>query len=186
MEQESEKLVRYYTADSWSLALERGSFKNLVVNISKLLDRIAGFAIALTMTMVVANVLMRVLFKKPILGALEYAGFFTAVAIGFSLAFCAASNGHIAVDLFLDRLKPQLRKYIDSLMHLIATVFLGAFSWGLILSGKSSAVSGSVSLTTKTPIYPFIYLVAIGFFVFALVQLVKLVDSLGEVVNKYE
>ena len=183
MEQESEKLVRYYTADSWSLRLEKGAFKSLVINISKFLDRIAGFAIAITMVMVVANVLMRVLFKKPILGALEYAGFFTAVAIGFSLAFCAVSNGHIAVDLFIDRLKPQLKKYIDSLMHLVSTVFLGAFGWGLILSGKSSAASGSVSLTTKIPIYPFIYLVAIGFFVFALVQVVKLIESLGEGVN---
>lgn len=179
MKQVSDKTVNYQASMSWPAVLEAGRFRTLVVNISRLLDRIAGIAIFISMLLVVANTVSRVLFNKPILGTMEYVGFLAAVAVGLALAMCAVGNGHIAVDLLMDRLQPSVRVFIDGLVLLVTVIFLGLCSWGLFQYGASSAASGLVSPTTQTPVYPFIYLVALGFAVFALVQLVKFMECLG-------
>lgn len=179
MKQVSEKSMNYQASMSWPAAFEAGRFRTLIVNISTVLDRIAGFAIFVSMLLVVANTITRVLFNKPILGTMEYVGFLAAVAVGLALAKCAIGNGHIAVDLLMERLQPSIRIFIDGLVLLVTVIFLGLCSWGLFQYGVSSAASGLVSPTTQTPIYPFIYLVALGFAVFALVQLVKFIDCLG-------
>lgn len=179
MKQVSEKSINYQASMSWPAVLEAGRFRAFVVNISQVLDRIAGFAIFVSMLLIVTNTITRVMFNKPILGTMEYVGFLAAIAVGLSLAMCALGNGHIAVDLLMERLQPSVRVFIDGLVLLVTVLFLGLCSWGLFQYGANSAVSGLVSPTTQTPVYPIIFLVALGFAVFALVQLVKLVECLG-------
>ncbi|NLC77985.1 MAG: TRAP transporter small permease [Clostridia bacterium] len=180
MKQVSEKTINYQASVSLPAVFETGRFSSLVFSLSRFLDRIAAFCIVITMLLVVANVIMRVLFNKPILGTMEFVGFFTAVAVGLALAMCAVGKGHIAVDLLVDRLKPKARFLIDTMVYLLTVIFLGACGWGLVLYGADSAARGLVSPTTQTPVHLFIYLVALGFFTYALVQLVKLMDCLGK------
>lgn len=180
MKQVLDKTMNFQASMSWPAVFEAGGFRTFVVGISRVLDRIAGFAIVISMLLVVANIFTRLVFNKPILGTMEYVSFLAVVAIAFSLAMCAVRNGHIAVDLVMDRLPSNLRGFIDGLVLLVTVIFLGVCSWGLFQYGASSAASGLVSPTTQTPVYPFIYLVAVGFAVFALVQLMKLMDCLGK------
>ncbi|HHW06166.1 MAG TPA: TRAP transporter small permease [Clostridia bacterium] len=180
MKQASERTVRYDTSVSWPKWLTGTPLASLVMSTSKLLDRIAGLAVTAAMLLVVANVIMRTLFNKPILGALEYVSMLFAVAVGFSLALCAAHNGHIAIDLLVERLHPRVRLLVDAVIRLVTIIFLGACTWGLVLYARTTAASGLVSPTTQTPVHPFIGLVALGFFLFSLVQVLKLVQGLGK------
>lgn len=180
MKQVSERTVRYETAVSWPRLLAGTRLEGLVLNTSRLLDRIAGLAVVVAMLLVVANVVMRTVFNSPILGTMEIVSMLFAVAVGFSLALCAVHNGHIAIDLLVDRLSPKIRLLTDTLIYLVTIIFLGACTWGLILYGRSTAASGLVAPTTQIPVYPFVYLVAMGFFIFSLVQVVKLIQCLGK------
>lgn len=180
MKQISEKTLSKQFAIDWPAREGLGRFQILVLNISKVMDKIAGFAIMLTMLLIVANILMRVLFNSPILGTGEMVGFLTAGAIGLSLALCALQNGHIAIDLLVDSFPAPIRVLVDIMIQLVVVIFLGACSWGLMLLANSNAASGLVSSTIQIPVYPFIYLVAFGFFIFALAQLTKLMDILGK------
>ncbi|MDO9535595.1 MAG: hypothetical protein Q7J85_09780 [Bacillota bacterium] len=67
---------------------------------------------------------------------------------------------------------------------MIAFIFLSLSTWHLVLYGKSMASSGEVSLTTKLPFYPFIYLVAFGMSILSLVVLANLISCLGKGVKK--
>ena len=146
-----------------------------VEKISRSFDLIAGAILGLTATLVVANIVGRTVFSIAILGIHELVGFLTASAVGLSLAYCAFNNGNIAVSFFYDRLSPGLKRAADILTALAATVFLALTSYHLFLYGSRIALSGEVSLTTRLPFYPFIYLLALGMTLLCLVTLIKAV-----------
>lgn len=145
----------------------------------ELLDRLAGLILASVMLLVVANILLRSLFKRPILGTYELVGYCTAAAIGLSLAFCAAQGGHIAVGILVDRLPARMRTLIELCLNLPILGFLGLAAYQLFCHGKRVIASGEVSPTTELPFYPFIFLVAIGFLALTLVFMMRTATLLG-------
>ncbi|MFZ5650932.1 MAG: TRAP transporter small permease subunit [Bacillota bacterium] len=155
----------------------------MAFKISQFLDHMAGWAIAATMLLVVGNVILR-LFGYPLGGTYEWVGFLTAVAVGLSLAYCAALGGHVAVTLFVEKLPTKAQAAIDVLTASIVLLFLAMTSWELAAYGTSVAASGEVASTTKVPIYPFIYLIALGFLVFGLVLLSVVIESIRKVARK--
>lgn len=150
---------------------------------SQLLDRIAGWAIVATMALVVGNVILR-LFGSPVGGTYEWVGFLTALAIGLSLAYCAAQGGHVAITLFVDRLPPRVQAAIDSVTSLVVLFFLVLATWEIAAYATGMAASGEVAATTKVPVYPFVYVVAVGFLAFCLVMLGVAAESIRKVARK--
>lgn len=156
---------------------------NFAFKVSQFLDRIAGWAIVATMVAVVGNVVLRI-FGHPLGGTYEWVGFLTALAIGLSLAYCAAHGGHVAITLFMDKLPPKVQAFADIATGVIVLLFLLLASKEIAAYATSMVVSGEVSATTKVPIYPFIYLIAFGFLTFALVMLSVILESIGKVAKK--
>lgn len=150
----------------------------MVTGLSRLLDKIAGFCLVAVMALVVSNIILRVLFNRPILGTVEYVGFLTAMAIGLSLAYCAVQNAHIAVNFVVDKFPVKLQAAVDTVMNLAALGFWSLAAWHIWEYAQSLAASGVVSPTTQTPYYPFVYVVSLGLSALCLVLMVRLVDSL--------
>ena len=55
-----------------------------IKRVAEIFSDIAGWAVAAAMVLVVINVILRTVFKSPLLGAYEFTGFITAVIVGFS------------------------------------------------------------------------------------------------------
>lgn len=156
---------------------------NMLFNKScRLLDMIAGFCVAGTMALVVINVILRTVFGRPFLGTYEYVGFLMAVMIGFSIPYCAILEGHIAVDFIAERLPQKIKVPILTMEEMVSFFFLTLVTWQLLKYGASIRTTGQVSLTTEIPIYPFIYLVTIGFFMLTLVLLRKVIKNFRGVI----
>lgn len=156
-------------------------YHGLVAGLSRTLDQLAGYCLVAVMLVVVGNVLMRALFKQPILGTYDYVGFLTATAIGLALAHCALQNAHIAVDYVVERLPRKTRAIIDSTTNSLAIVFWGLALWNLAIYAGSMKNNGIVSATSQLPVSPFVYLVAFGLFALCLVLLGRLGESLRRV-----
>jgi TRAP-type C4-dicarboxylate transport system permease small subunit len=152
---------------------------NFVTSLSRHLDKIAGLCVIGTMLLVVANILLRTLFSKPILGSYEIVSYLTALAIGFALAHCAVQSGHIAVGIIVDRLSKSLQAVIDSAINLTALVFWSLCVWHLVKFAQTTAKSGLVSPTAQIPVAPVIYLVALGVASLCFIILVRGLDSLA-------
>jgi TRAP-type C4-dicarboxylate transport system permease small subunit len=131
------------------------------------------------MLLIVSNVLMRVLFKSPIFGTFEYVGFLTAIVISFAIANCGVKNGHVAVDLFIDKFPRKIQKIIDFILGIVSTCFFGLFTWQMVTFGSSLMHSGEVSSTTRTPVHFFVYLVAFGLFLLTVVVLFKTIGLIN-------
>jgi TRAP-type C4-dicarboxylate transport system permease small subunit len=153
-------------------------FSSLVTALSRVLDQAAGFFLVATMVLIVVNILMRVIFKMPVFGAYEYVGLLTALVIGLSLAYCGVQNAHIDISLLVDWLPARLRAAISALINLISMCFLAVSAWYVGLYARSMVESGLVSPTTQIPLYPFVYLIALGLLVYCLVLLVRSIESL--------
>jgi TRAP-type C4-dicarboxylate transport system permease small subunit len=154
------------------------NFSGLVAGLSRLLDKIAALCMISVMVLVVANILLRALLGRPILGTYEYVGFLTAAMIGLALASCALQNGHIAVSFVMEKLPARIQACVDIIINVFALSFWGLAAWytGKYASGMTA--SGVVSPTTQTPFYPFVYLVSFGLLALCLVLLAGLFESI--------
>jgi len=160
------------------------SFRNFIVGLSRSLDFIAGLVLASTAFLVVANILGRALINRPILGTYEMVGFFTAAAVGLALARCAIENSHIAISFVTDKFPARLQYIFELLVGLPVFVFLAFTTYHLVLFANRIALSGEVAPTTQIIFYPFIYLLALGFFVLGLTVILKLAELVTGGVKK--
>lgn len=156
---------------------------NLITKSCRLMDKVAGLCVAGTVFLVVINVLMRTIFNRPFLGTYEYVGFSTALIVGFSLAYCAVMESHITVDLLTNQLPNGVRDVVISLAEVISFGFVALVTWQLVKYAGNIQLTGEVSPTTEVPLYPFIYLVALGFLALSLVALGKTVKYIKKVVE---
>lgn len=153
------------------------TIRKTVHTASRYIDFLAGLILFGVAGLVAANILMRTLFNRPIVGTYELVGYLTAAAIGLALAHCAVQNSHIAVGFLADRLPERIQRLIGFFIDLPSTVFLSLAAWHLSRYAAVIAASGRVSPTIQIPFYPFIYLVALGFAVLAIVTALKAIDA---------
>jgi TRAP-type C4-dicarboxylate transport system permease small subunit len=151
-------------------------FSSLVTGLSRVLDQAAGFFLVATMVLIVVNILMRTIFKTPVFGAFEYVGLLTALVTGLALAYCGVQNAHIDISLVVERLPARLQTVLSALINIISMCFLAVCAWYVGLYARSMMQSGLVSSTTQVPIYPFVYLIALGLLVYCLVLLVRAIE----------
>ncbi|MEN6350278.1 MAG: TRAP transporter small permease [Syntrophomonas sp.] len=145
------------------------NISSAVEKISRILDRIAAFCIALTMAVVVLNVIMRAVINQPLLGTVEYVNILTALTVGLALANCAFHNGQIAVEFLVDKLPGKMQALIDSLTNGAALVFWTISAWYMVQYAQATSLSGEVSATTGIPMYPVVYLLAFSLVVLCMV-----------------
>jgi TRAP-type C4-dicarboxylate transport system permease small subunit len=154
------------------------TFKAIVHTASRAIDGLAGLALGAVALLVTANILLRALLNRPIIGTYEMVGYLTAAAVGLSLAHCAVQNSHIAVDFLVGRLAQGRQRLVEGLTQLPVLVFLALTTYHLAGYAARVAASGEVSPTTQLAFYPFIYLVALGFLLLSLTVLVRLLQLL--------
>lgn len=158
-------------------------FAGLVENMSRVLDRIAAFCIAATMMVVVINVLLRVLFRHPLVGTMDYVNILTALTIGLAIAFCGLQNGHIAVDFIIEKFPEQVQELLDIIIKLLGLVFWGVSAWYMAGYAQATKLAGLVASTTQIPMYPVLFLIAFGLLALCLVLVLQLTASVRKVIK---
>ncbi len=143
----------------------------------QLLDNIAGWGIVATMLLVVVNILLRSVANSPIQGVYEIVGFLTAVVIAFGLAWCAMQKSHIAIEFIVEKLPRKVQNIIHLISSFVIMVLLLFISYRLFHHGFKVIASGEVSATAQIPFFPFIFMVALGFLMLFLVELVNMVKG---------
>jgi len=145
----------------------------IVTRLSKEMDRIAGYCVVGVMLFVVSNILLRKLFNLPIPGAYELVGYLTALAVSLALAYCAVQNGHIGVEYIIDRFPQPLRAGAALVIQLFSACFWSLAAWHTAGYARSLMITGVVSPTAQLPLYPVVYLIALGLLALGLVAAVR-------------
>jgi TRAP-type C4-dicarboxylate transport system permease small subunit len=126
------------------------------------------------MALIAFDVVMRYVLRLPFLGAYEMTELAMALIVFLGLPYCAATGGHVAVDVlggWLDR--PRVR-WIGGVINLAGALLLLLMAWqaGLYALGSRARGEGTNMLAIKT--WPFELLTAVSMGLFALVLLRRL------------
>jgi len=149
------------------------NFAKIITKISQVLDRAAGFCCFAMMVLVACNVIGRKVFNFPITGTIELVQILFALTVGLALAHCAVMGGHITIDFVAEYLPERIQKIARRITVTITIVTVAVSGWMLVGYADTLRETGRYTGSLKIAYYPFVYLIAIGFFIFALVEIVK-------------
>jgi len=146
---------------------------------------IGAGVLALMMFLTTADVLLRYIFNRPIIGTYELTEYMMAMLVAFTVGYCAVNRGHVNVDLVVARIPERPRAVISVFTDLICVIFFSLITWksfrqAIILQG-----SGSVSPALLIPVFPFVYIISIGFGLLALVFLLQFFESISKALSKW-
>jgi TRAP-type C4-dicarboxylate transport system permease small subunit len=156
---------------------------NRIASISKILSMAASIILAAMMLLTVADVVLRWVFKAPIIGTTEITESMMTCIAFFALAWCAAEKSHLKVDLVLDRFPPGVQRIVDSLTTAAGLCLVALFAWRSFLEGRAVQELNLVSSLIKLPAYPFYYIIALGCAMLCVVMAVQLGQHLSKAVN---
>jgi TRAP-type C4-dicarboxylate transport system permease small subunit len=129
------------------------------------------------MLLTCADVVLRA-FDRPIPGTYELVGYFGAVIVAFALAQTSVERGHIAVELFVDRLPRRAQALIEGAGGMAATALFFVLAWQSQLYARDLMESGDVSLTLGIPTWPFVICLTFGCLTMAVALLVDAVRQI--------
>jgi TRAP-type C4-dicarboxylate transport system permease small subunit len=161
----------------------KGNLEKWVYPISKLMSRIASVTLVLMMLLTVTDVFLRKVFSQSILGTVEVTEFLLVLVIFFTLADTEVLNGHVKVDLVMSRAGKRVQGMVDMITQFICFLLCGLITWSTLVYSEQMRTSGEVSQDLWVPVYPFIYIVAMGCAVLALTLLIKFLMALMKVVK---
>ena len=144
---------------------------------------IAGTVIIIMMLLTVADITGRRLFNSPIIGVYELSEFMLVIVVFFSLACCEFLKGHVTIELVVSRLGQRTQQVIDIIMYCFFLVTFCVLTWRLYLYGLDE-VGGYLSKCLNVPVFPFIFLAAVGSALVSLVVLMNLLTLLAGALKK--
>ncbi len=156
--------------------------KSWVDKISGHMNNLAALAVVMTMCIIVLNIILRSVFGKPLTGIMDYVMILTAVTISLALAACAVQNGHIAVDLIIERVPRKLRHLIDIMTNTSSFLFWTLAAIFMLEYARSMAATGTLFPTTQIPFAPVLVVVAAGIFALSAVLLHKVLDTVRKLI----
>ena len=159
------------------------NFQSRIYPISKKLDRIASIILFFMMLLTVADVFLRKVFSRPIMGSVEVTEFMMVGLVFFSLAQTEVLNRHVKVDLLMSRLGEKTQGLIDMITQFVCFLLFGAITWSTLIYSAKMRASGEVSQDLWIPIYPFVYMVVMGCALLSTILLVKFLMALIKMVK---
>lgn len=130
--------------------------------INRALAAAAAVALAGMMLFTAFDVVMRTL-DMPVAGSVEVIGWLSAVAMALALGDVQVHHGHVAVTLVSERLSGRKAALLETLNSLVALLLFGMAAFVILRYGVTLHRTGSLSETLKVVVYPWVYVVAIGF-----------------------
>jgi TRAP-type C4-dicarboxylate transport system permease small subunit len=123
------------------------------------------------MGLIAFDVVMRYVLRIPFLGAYEMTELAMALIVFLGLPYCAATGGHVAVDVFgpvLDR--PALR-WVNALLPFAGAALTAVMAWQSVLYALDSRSRGEATNMLGIDLFPFQLLTALSLALFCAVLL---------------
>jgi tripartite ATP-independent transporter DctM subunit len=140
-------------------------------------------ALVVLMLTLTADAVMRYLFNSPILGAADIVRFSFVSTVFFGMAYTALKKGHVSIDILSRKLKGAPLAALNSIVDLPMLILIGLVVWQTVLRAMRSWAAGEVTAALRFPLFPFMFVVALGSLVWFFVVLADLLSSTAKVVE---
>ena len=156
----------------------------VVGKISRVVNGIGAFILVCMMLLVVTDVSLRFLFNRPVEGSFELVEFMMAVVVCLGMAYCGSKKGHTAVEFLMSRFSERTQDIVDGLNYLVSTILFALIAWKSVEQAGVLKESESITTVLELPLYPFLWVLALGSGLLCLVFLLQFIESFTGVVKK--
>jgi TRAP-type C4-dicarboxylate transport system permease small subunit len=109
--------------------------------------------------------------------------FLLVFVIFLALAITEIMNGHVKVDLVMNRFGERTQGIMDMITQLICFILAVVITWATLIYSEKMRLSQEVSQDLWLPVFPVIYVVALGCALLALTLLIKFIAASIKVVK---
>lgn len=155
------------------------SLDRLSRGVNRVLALLAGVGLGAMMLFAVSDMVLRG-FGITVAGSYEVIGWLSAGALALALGTVQQERGHVAMELLVVRLAPQLRAVVELVMSVLSLLLFVALAWYVARYARVLQETGSLSETLRVIVYPWVYVVAVGGVGLALALLVDVVRLAGQ------
>ena len=151
-----------------------------IKSISRITGLVAMGVLFLMMLLTVADVFLRAVFNKPIIGTTEITEQMMVAVVFLGFGWCALQDKQIQVDLFVSRYRPGTRRVVDLMMHSVGLVLVAVICWRTLMTTLSVQQLGITCAYIGVPKYPFYALATFGWAVLCVAIASLLVVTIKE------
>jgi TRAP-type C4-dicarboxylate transport system permease small subunit len=151
-----------------------------VVNAANTIALVALVAMSLVTVLDVAG---RYLLNRPLPGALELTELLMVFLVFGAFARTEWHNGHVDVDVLVNRFPPRARALCEGAAALLSAAFWGAIAWRTWVRALDIRGAGETSTNLGLPIWPFVVVAAVGSGLFTVVLLYRRVDVVRRLIR---
>lgn len=162
----------------FGLFLEKAVFP-----VSRFLLYIGQFTLIFMVMLTVADVFLRYVLNRPILGSYELTEFMMAVLVFSTIGYTMVVKGHVVVDLVFTKLPQRSKDILECITSFIAFILFAVVAWRNAVQASTAWGRNDVTAELFIPISPFILFVAIGIAVLSLVLFTQFIQSLAKAIK---
>jgi len=151
---------------------------------SKVLGDISMIPVVFMTLLIVVDVCSRRFLNAPVKGSRDMTELAFSLSVFLPLAWCAIKGGHVDLDVLVTRFPKRLRLGVEVIIMLLTTAMLGLLSWQLVIQGLRLQNMNQETAVLGIPVYPFLYIAALGSLFLTLVYLINLLNSLGNALRR--
>ncbi len=140
------------------------------------IGKIGAGVIAVMMLLVVADVVGRRVFNRPVPGTLELVQYLFIIVVFFCIVYCELLRRHIIVDVVVARLGQRARNGLNSVIYIFFLGISCLLTWQFVLYLGEVWQSGMRSAVLRVPAVPFTALATLGSALFSLMILTHLLQ----------
>ena len=152
-------------------------FIRTVRTVSRWLCLVSAFLLAGMMFLTSSDVAARY-FGHPIKGTYDMVGLLGGMAIALSIAYSQLNGKHVAMEFIASLPFKRIQTAIKTIACLLSIGMYALIAWQCTVFGTQLWETGRLSDTVRIPLFPFAYVVSLGFAVNCLVLLGELYNLL--------
>lgn len=161
-----------------------GYAATVINQVSKWMGFIAIIFILAMMGFTVTDIFLRYVFRAPILGNLEVIEYLMVVAGFLGVAWCAVNNGHLKVDMIMNRLPSRTQAVTDSITLAMGTAVVAIVAWQSFVKAQEVRLDQVASAFLNIPAYPFYLVVGVSYGLLFLAMLPILIEHIRKGIQK--
>lgn len=150
------------------------SFNRTLDKITVRLSDIGMIILLAMVVLIIVDIIMRRIFSQPFSWSYEVISVFLVIVVFLTLSFCTSQRAHVSIDALVSRFPKNIRKYFNIFALTWGVITFASVAWASIRYGLGEAESGYATGILHIPIFPFIFILAFGCILTALIIFIHL------------
>jgi TRAP-type transport system small permease protein len=149
--------------------------------VSAAMSTVGAIALLVMMFWVVADVTLRFVFNRPLLGSYEIVEYMMVGFVFMSFAYAQFCKAHISVPIVVEKLGTRGRAGLDITTGIITLMITAVMVWGGIRQTQDMWMAHMTSAVLFIPKWPFQLVTAIGLLAFCVAKLTDVLNDLYQI-----